>query len=165
MARVSAVYEENNCKSVIRDHEPYLILNLEKFSNLRGLRGISHCDFMYIRCRDNSRRFEIFLVDLKNIDPNTDIEKVVSIINNFLDNKIPQTRALIRDLLNELYVSNPNHYGVLVLPKNVIDRLWENYSVIARIIHKFRNAWITACDNNAQLSSTNDIRRRHFPLK
>jgi len=149
---MKAEYEENDCKVIVDRGEPYLIINLEKFSALNSS-GLSHCDFIYISYEDG--KCKVLLVELKNVSHTTSFRNILSEINDFLDNKIPQTKTLIGCLLNVLRVRNPNYFGVLVLPKGAIDKLWENYASIVRIVHKFRDSWITSCGNN--------VWRKEFP--
>ena len=130
-----------------------IILNIEKFSALKGSQS-SRCDLIYIAY--NGNKCEIFLVDLKNVSGTTDFGSIVSMIDNFLNNKVSQTKTLIGSLLTELSVRNPKFYGVLVLPDDVISRLWEKYGSAVHIKNKFKNSWITSCNSGS-------IRDRYFP--
>ena len=100
----------------------------------------------------------IYLVDLKNIGSNTDTKKVVSLIKDFLNHKIPGTIELIDKLLREkLGIRNPNYFGVLVLPMDAINKLWENYASCADLARRLKeeNSWLTYCDD--------EIRVKRFP--
>lgn len=151
---MDAWYEENNCRILVRGGEPYLILNIEEFVNLNRLNQ-SHCDFLYITYNRSRSSCRVFLVELKHVGGALDAQRILRLINDFLDNKIPQTKSLIINLLNQLGVRNPNFSGILVLPSQIVNRLLENRAIFARIVHKFRDSWITACDT--------DIWEKMFP--
>ena len=164
MVRIKFIYEENMCKAFVEESNPYLILNLEEFVYRRGISSTSHCDFLYIM-GNNSGTYNIYLVELKDVDCETDIDKIISHISKFLVNKLPQTKQLVSDLIDFLRIGNVNYYGILVLPECVISKLYEHYSIISKKIKlNFENSWISACNNDVNiLNISNVLYNRMFP--
>ena len=143
MHELVAEYKENDCKVRVEGKEPYIILNLEKYSKLKGLDGMPHCDFVYISFKDS--KCEVFLVELKDVKSDRS-DKLFSSIQN----KFPQTLNLIRnELLNALGIaSSSKYYGVVVLPQDIIDIL---LSLLRRGrihiggIRDLDSAWVAPC--------------------
>lgn len=147
MHKINARYEENNCDIII-DGAPYIILNLEIYTKYSTKSSrLSHCDFLYIRAGTRNSRIEheVFLVELKNISGNRN-EDIIRTIKSFINNKYPGTCGVLEDFLKTLGLTNNySIYGILVLPQNVIDELYEHEALVKRHKIKFKNCWIVSC--------------------
>ena len=66
MHELRAEYKENDCGVEIGGANPYLLLNLEMYCNCNGLKGLSHCDFVYVFLKGGE--FQIFVVELKDLE-------------------------------------------------------------------------------------------------
>lgn len=144
-------YKENDCviKVAGRDKSylkgPYMILNLEKYFEVNGLNGLSHCDFVYVLFRDD--KCEILFVELKDLEEikKEDLKKV---LEDIVGNKFPQTLSIMDNLIKFLNIGRAKCYGVLVLPP--IDHIWaliphfrSKFAILKK--KSFDDAWIAPC--------------------
>lgn len=155
MHELKAEYKENGCGVEMEGDNPYLLLNLEMYCNCNGLKGLSHCDFVYVFLK--GEEFQIFIVELKDMGElmKDDLE---SILDDIVDNKFPQTRNSILPRVLEFLNArrNTKFYGVLVLPLHQDEKLDRVYALLSRFKSKFvalkrkgfNDAWIAPCGGN-----------------
>jgi len=150
MHEFKAEYKENDCGVEIESDSPYLLLNLETYCNCNGLKGLSHCDFVYVYLK--GEEFQIFIVELKDLGELTKTLK--SILDDVFDNKFLQTlNNIIPNVLAFLNVRNTRYYGVLVLPlelQNKIKALLSHFGgkFVALKRKGFNDVWIAPCREN-----------------
>ena len=150
-------YKENKCVIKIERNdgsylkEPYMLLNLERYCNHNNLSGLSHCDFIYVFHKD--KEVQVFLVELKYIrDPKR--WNIKSILDDIINNKFPQTQNIILPkILKFLNVKSAKSYGVLVLPKdclNKIGALLSHFKSKLAVLKRrgFEDAWIVNCGDS-----------------
>ncbi len=157
MHKMKATYDENRCAVILEGGEPFLVLNIEKLSDLKRSNQ-SHCDCMYIMF-ENNEQCNVHLIELKNI---SDCTKLIEIIKDFFNNKIPQTKSLIYPILQTLGIRPHQYYYVLVIPQSAIDHLQNNGSIVSRtgIGKYFRNSsWMVPCGGS--IHAKQYLYRRH----
>ncbi len=148
MHELKAEYKENDCNTKIEGSNPYLLLSLEMYCNCNGLRGISHCDFIYVFLK--GEKFQVFIVELKDLRELTKND-LKSILDDVFDNKFPQTRNnIISRVLTFLNVGNAKYYGVLVLPQdslNKVNAIFKHLEgkLVALKRKGFDDVWIAPC--------------------
>lgn len=148
MHELKAEYKEDDCGVEIEGDNPYLLLNLETYCNCNGLKGLSHCDFVYVFLKGEES--QVFIVELKDLGELTETD-LKSILDDVFDNKFLQTlNNIIPKVLEFLNVRNTRYYGILVLPPKLRDRIG---SLFNRFGNKFvalkgkglDDVWIAPC--------------------
>jgi len=153
MHKFKGEYGENNCNVKLEGKEPYFLINLEKYCHCKSLSSLSHCDFIYTIF--DGDKIKIFIVELKDVN---DIQKeeIGGILNDVINNKFPQTLRFLLynenhgDIVNFFNIRNAEHYGVLVLPYEVLNRtraLFSHFrSKFASLRRNgFKDGWISQC--------------------
>lgn len=144
-------YKENDCVIKVAGRngsyvkQPYMVLNLEKYFDINGLNGSSHCDFVYVFFRDD--KCKILFVELKDLKE-IKKENLKKLLDDVVDNKFPQTLSIMDDLMRFLNIKYVKCYGVLVLPP--IDQIWaliphfrSKFAILKK--RSFDAAWIAPC--------------------
>ncbi|MEM5777948.1 MAG: hypothetical protein QXJ06_05960 [Candidatus Aenigmatarchaeota archaeon] len=62
--KLEGFYVTENCNILIKGGEPYILINLEKFCELKKINS-PHCDFIYLLFQNN--QYHLFLVELKSM--------------------------------------------------------------------------------------------------
>ncbi len=169
MHKLNAEYADNDCGTIIKGRDPYLIINIEKYCKINRI-SPSHCDIVYVTFKDDKCR--IYLVEFKNIEEfneelekefkNTKESKFWSKIRNKFDQTLNLVKNCIADIL-KVKIERCECYGVLVLPIDIIDKINEISSIFKRNriiiggLKELKDAWITACGD--------EIYNKHINLK
>lgn len=112
--RLEGVYITGNCNIQITGGEPYILINLEKFWELKNLKT-SHSDFVYLLFKNNE--YHIFMVEMKCFEK-VDKQMLNDILNH-VKMKFYESKKELFSLLKNFSINVNNNskiHKILVIP-------------------------------------------------